>query len=157
MSMAISRSDWDRLVELWDVSEIASIISRALTSLYMLKMGVHEPEVNTRLLQSIQRCEGILGRVLRDLELYINRRAPETMLITLLIDAYGYVDVEKIKDSLLKAIQGLSKLVEMLKREAIDERALKDEDILELESVLRRLSDALSKRIGQIASEIYAF
>lgn len=157
MSMAISRSDWDRLVELWDVSEIASIISRALTSLYMLKMGVHEPEVNTRLLQSIQRCEGILGRVLRDLELYINRRAPETMLITLLIDAYGYVDVEKIKDSLLKAIQGLSKLVEMLKREVIDERALKDEDILELESVLRRLSDALSKRIGQIASEIYAF
>jgi len=155
--MAISRSDWDRLVELWDVSEIASIISRALTSLYMLKMGVHEPEVNTRLLQSIQRCEGILGRVLRDLELYINRRAPETMLITLLIDAYGYVDVEKIKDSLLKAIQGLSKLVEMLKREVIDERALKDEDILELESVLRRLSDALSKRIGQIASEIYAF
>jgi len=157
MSMAISRSDWDRLVELWDVSEIASIISRALTSLYMLKMGVHEPEVNTRLLQSIQKCEDILGRVLRDLELYINRRAPETMLITLLIDAYGYVDVEKIKDSLLKAIQGLSKLVEMLKREAIDERALKDEDILELESVLRRLSDALSKRIGQIASEIYAF
>ena len=157
MSMAISRSDWDRLVELWDVSEIASIISRALTSLYMLKMGVHEPEVNTRLLQSIQKCEGILGRVLRDLELYINRRAPETMLITLLIDAYGYVDVEKIKDSLLKAIQGLSKLVEMLKREVIDERALKDEDILELESVLRRLSDALSKRIGQIASEIYAF
>ena len=157
MSMAISRSDWDRLVELWDVSEIASIISRALTSLYMLEMGVCEPEVNTRLLQSIQRCESILGRVLRDLELYINGRAPETMLVTLLIDAYGDVDVEKIKDSLLRAIQGLNKLVEMLKREVIDEHILEDEDVLELESVLSRLSDALSKRVGQIASEIYTF
>jgi len=65
--------------------------------------------------------------------------------------------VEKIKDSLLKAIQGLSKPVEMLKREVMDARTLKGEDVLELESVLRRLSDALSKRIGQIASEIYAF
>ena len=157
MSMAISRSDWDKLVELWDVSEIASIISRALTSLYMLKMGVYEPEVNTRLLQSIQRCESILGRVLGDLELYINGRAPETMLVTLLIDAYGDVDAEKIKDSLLRAIQGLNKLVEMLKRGVIDEHILEDEDVLELESVLSRLSDALSKRVGQIASEIYAF
>ena len=157
MSMAVSRSDWDRLVELWDVSEIASIISRALTSLYMLKMRVCEPEVNTRLLQSIQRCESILGRVLRDLELYINGRAPETMLVTLLVDAYGDVDVEKIRDSLLRAIQGLNKLVEMLKCGVIDEHILENEDVLELESVLRRLSDALSKRIGQIASEIYTF
>ena len=157
MSMAISRSDWDRLVELWDVSEIASIISRALTSIYMLKMRVREPEVNTRLLQSIQRCKSILDMVLRDLELYISGRAPETMLVTLLTDAYGYVDMEKIKDRLLKATQGLNKLVEMLKRGVIDERILEDEDVLELESVLSKLSDVLSKRVGQIASEIYTF
>jgi len=157
MSMAISRSDWDRLVELWDVSEAASIISRTLASLYMLKMGVCGPEVITRLLQSIKKCGSILGRVLRDLELYIDGRAPETTLVTLLIDAYGHVDVEKIRGSLLKATQGLNKLIEALERGVVDESVLKEEDVLELENVLRRLSDALSRRVGQIASEVYTF
>ena len=146
-----------RLVELWNVSEIASTISKALTSLYILKMDVYEPKINTRLLQNIGRCEDILSKILRDIELYIDGRTPETVLVTLLIDAYGDVNIEKIRNSLLRAIQGLNKLVEMLKRGVIDECVLKDKDVLELEDVLKRLSDALSKRVGQIASEIYTF
>jgi len=157
MLMAVSRSDWDKLVELWAVSEIASTISKALISLYILKMGAYEPEINTELLQNIGKCEGIISKILRDIELYINGRAPETMLVTLLIDAYGDVDVEKIRDSLLRAVQGLSKLVDMLRRGVVDECVLKDKDVLESENVLRKLSDALSKRVGQIASEIYTF
>ena len=136
---------------------MASTISKALTSLYILKMDVYEPKINTRLLQNIGRYEDILSKILRDIELYIDGRAPETMLVTLLIDAYGDVNIEKIRNSLLRAIQGLNKLVEMLKRGVIDECVLKDKDVLELENVLSRLSDALSKRVGQIASEIYTF
>jgi len=30
MSIAVSRSDWDRLVELWNVLKVASTISKAL-------------------------------------------------------------------------------------------------------------------------------
>jgi len=157
MSMAISSSDWERLVELWDLSELVSIVSRALASLYMLKMGVYEHKINMRLLHDIEKCRRILERALKDLELYINGKAPETMLVTLLINAYGRVDAENIKNHLLNALQGLNKLDKMRKREIIDRSALEDKNVLELEDVLRRLSDTLSRKAEQLASEIYAF
>jgi len=57
MSMAFSRSNWERLVELWNLSELASIVSRALASLYMFKMGIYEPEINLRLLHNIEKMQ----------------------------------------------------------------------------------------------------
>ena len=57
MFIVVSRSDWKRLVELWNLSELASIVSRALVSLYMLKMGAYEPKINLRLLHDIEKCE----------------------------------------------------------------------------------------------------
>jgi len=150
MPMAISRSDWKRLVELWDLSELVSIVSRALASLYMLKMGVYEPKINVRLLRDIEKCRSLLERVLKDLELYIDGKAPETMLVTLLIKAYGQVDVEDIKDRLFNAIQGLNKLDKMKKREIIDKSVLDDKSVLELEDVLRRLSDTLTSLSGKL-------
>ena len=150
MPMAISRSDWKRLVELWDLSELVSIVSRALASLYMLKMGVYEPKINVRLLRDIEKCRSLLERVLKDLELYIDGKAPETMLVTLLIKAYGQVDVEDIKDHLFNAIQGLNKLDKMRKHEIIDRSVLDDKSVLELEDVLRRLSDTLTSLSGKL-------
>ena len=79
------------------------------------------------------------------------------MLVTLLINAYGRVDAENIKNHLLNALQGLNKLDKMRKREIIDRSALEDKNVLELEDVLRRLSDTLSRKAEQLASEIYAF
>ena len=157
MSMAVSRSNWEKLVELWDLSELASIVSRALASLYMLKMGVYEPKINLRLLHDIEKCREILERALKDLELYINGKAPETILVTLLINAYGRVDAEDIKNHLLNAVQGLNKLDEMKKYEILDKSVLDDEDVLELEDALKGLSDALSRKTGQLASEVYTF
>ena len=98
----------------------------------------------------------ILERALKDLELYIDGKASETILVTLLINAYGRVDAEDIKNHLLNAIQGLNKLNEM-RNEILDKSVLDDKNILELEDLLKGLSDTLSRKIGQLASEVYTF
>lgn len=156
--MVISRSNWERLVELWDISEVASTISKTLISLYMIKAGLHEPEVDVKvLIHGIKKCRNILMKVLTDLELYINNEAPETELTTLLIEAYGDVNVEKIRDHLGRAIQGLDKLIKTFSRKPPDTDILKDRDVIELENILRKLSDTLSRKVGRMASEIYTF
>jgi hypothetical protein len=110
--MVISRSNWERLVELWDISEIASTISRALASIYMVKTGLREPEVNVKMLiRSIKKCRVVLRKLLEDLDLYISDKAPETELVTLLINAFGDTDVEKIRGYLNRALQGLENLL----------------------------------------------
>ncbi|MCS7374847.1 MAG: hypothetical protein NDF56_07705 [archaeon GB-1845-036] len=154
--MAISRSDWEKLTELWDISEIASTVSRILASLYMLKMGVHKPEISTKLLLEIEKCRKLLRKIIEDLELHAHDKAPETILVTLLINAYGQIDTRKIENNLLSANQGLSKLEKIIKQKTINEDRLKDKDILQLENMLRKLSDALNSKAAQIASEIYA-
>mgnify|MGYP000619073089 CR=1 FL=1 len=155
--MAISRSDWEKLTELWDISEIASTVSRILASLYMLKMGVHKTKISTKLLREIEKCRKLLNKIIEDLELHAYDKAPETILVTLLINAYGHIDTEKIRDNLLSADQGLSKLEKTIRQKTINEKVLKDKDILQLENILRKLSDALTSKAAQIASEIYAF
>lgn len=151
-------SGWGRLGELWDISEVAGAISKALMSLYMLKAGLQEPEVDVKMLMcSVEKCEGILKRLLADLESYMNDEAPETELVTLLIHAYGDVNVERIRDHLNRAIQGLEKLIKALSRKPLDVSVLKDRDVIELEDMLRRLSSRLSREVERMASEIYAF
>jgi len=156
--MVISRSSWEKLVELWDISEIVSTISRALASLYMVKAGLRKPEVNVEMLKrSIEECEVILRKLHEDLDLYMSGIAPETELVTLLINAFGNTDVEKIRRHLNRALQGLEKLVKAIAYEPLDTSILDDKDVVELEDVLRRISDTLSKKVEQMASEIYAF
>ena len=156
--MIISRSSWERLVELWDISEIANTISKALASLYMIKIGLREPEVDVKiLLHNIEKCRSILGKLLIDLDLYISSKAPETALVTLLINAYGDTNVKKIREHLNRAIHGLEKLIKVLAYEPLDISVFKDRDVIELENLLRKLSDTLSRRVEQMASEIYAF
>jgi len=156
--MVISRSGWERLVELWDISEVASTISKTLISLYMIKAGLQEPEINVEvLIRSIEKCRNILKKLLADLELYMNNEAPETELVTLLIDAYGDVNVEKIRDHLSRAIQGLEKLIKAFSCKPLDMGILKDRDVIELENTLRRISNTLSRKVERMASEIYAF
>jgi len=87
-----------------------------------------------RLLHDIEKCRGILEQALKDLDLY--------------------GDKENIKNHLLNALQGLDKLDKMRKH-GIDMTALEDKNILELENVLRRLSDALQRKVDLLlAGEI---
>ena len=155
--MVISRSSWERLVELWDISEVVSIISKALASLHMIEIGLYERGVDVdTLIRNIRSCESILRKLLVDLELYISGKAPESELVTLLMEAYGETDVEKLKHHLKKAIQGLEKLTEMATYRPLDKDMLRDEDIAELENLLTLLSSTLSKKAEQMASELYA-
>lgn len=156
--MAISRGGWEKLAELWDISGIANTISRALISIYVIRAGLREPEVDVKtLMRSIEVCGSILRKLLEDLDLYISGNAPETELVTLLINTYGNTDAEKIRNHLSRAIQGLEKLVKALSCKSLGTGALEDKDVIELENILKILSDALSRKVEQMASEIYAF
>jgi len=46
--MVFFRSNWERLAEFWDISEIANIVSRALVSFYAVKIGVTREHINMR-------------------------------------------------------------------------------------------------------------
>ena len=156
--MAVLRGGWERLVELWDLSELASIVSRALASLYMVEAGLREHEIDVeRLARSIRECGRVLERLLEDLESYVDGRAPETELVTLLVEAYGDTDVRRVRGRLERAIRGIEKLARVLSRGSLDKSLLGDKDVAELEDLLRRLSDALSKKVERMAGEIYAF
>jgi len=156
--MITSRNSWERLVELWDISEVASVVSKALASLYILKVGTYESDLDLVTISSnIKECEKILKKFSEDLELYMSNKAPETVLVTILINSFGDVDVEKIKEHLSKAIKGEGKLNKILSEKPIDKKALEDGDLVELERVLGKLSDTLSRKVEQMANEIYAF
>lgn len=134
--MITSRNSWERLVELWDISEVASVVSKALASLYMLKVGTYESDLDLVTISSnIKECEKILKKFSEDLELYMSNKAPETVLVTILINSFGDVDVEKIKEHLSKAIKGEGKLNKILSEKPIDKKALEDGDLVELERV----------------------
>ena len=156
--MITSRSSWEKLVELWDISEVASVVSKALASLYMLKVSTCESDLDLNTISSnVKECEKVLKKFSEDLELYMDNKASETVLVTILIDSFGDVDVEKIKEHLSKAIKGVGKLNKILSEKPIDRKALEDGDLVELERVLSKLSDTLSKKVERMANEIYAF
>ena len=157
--MVVLRGGWERLVELWDLSGLASIVSRALTSLYMIEAGLPGRGIDVeRLARNIKECKRVLERLLEDLESYAGGGAPETELVTLLVEAYGDTDVGRLRKRLERAIRGAEKLAGMLS-EGLQEggSVLGDRDVAELEELLRRLSDVLGKKVERMAGEIYAF
>ena len=156
--MIISKSTWEKLTDLWNISEIASTVSRALASLYIVKTGLHRTEIDIKTVSyNIEKCREVLERILTELELYMNKKAPETELVTLVINAYGDVDTNKILRHVRMAINGIEKVIEALSEETLNMKLFKDADVVKLEDLLKRLSDVVSKKVEQMANEIYAF
>ena len=156
--MSILRDSWRKLVELWDMAEIADIISSTLISIYMVEARLHQPEIDVKtLMRNIEKCRYVLSKLLEDLDMYMNGEAPETKLVSMIMEAYSDTNVKEVRNRLSRAIHGLEKLVKTISREPLDTSVLKDRDVIELEDVLKRLSDVLSRKIDRIANEMYTF
>ncbi len=140
------------------MSEIASIISKALISLHIIKSRLTRAPIDTKtLIRNFKSCEYVLRIFLEELDMYREGKSPETEAVEIIIEAYGDTDVERIRKHLSRAIQGLKKLVRALEHKSFDTDILRDKDVAELEDVLQKLSDLLSRKVSELASGIYAF
>jgi len=131
--------------------------SRALTAIYMLKAcRDYGFEVDfERILQSLEFCANVLRMFFDKLEQYAEGLAPET--ISILEDALGSADIQRMLKLLARALRGAEELVNVLESRAFGWEPLDDSNVAELEEALEKLSKALIPRAENLASEVFSF
>jgi len=150
---------WLKFSELWDLTELSSAISRALTAIYMLKAGRNYGfKANfEKTLQNLESCAKVLRMFFEELEQYAEGLAPETEIVSMLEDAFGTTDSQKMLKQMTEALRGVEKLINALKSGTFGWEILDDRDVAELEELLEKLSRALSTRVERMAGELFGF
>ena len=152
--MTIFLSNWRRLSELWDLSEMVNVISEFLLYLTLIK------SVDLKLLEKImsiddlknksKKCLLLLRHINKELENWHELKLVEHPLVTLIIDAMGNISYEKIRDALVRAMTTLN---DLNKIQSIDEvKRIKSIDFVM--NFLRKLMDALMDRTTSLAREL---
>lgn len=161
--MIARRKYWEQLTELWDLSETASIISEALLSLIALKTlvlskAIEDSAFIKELLRRASRCHDFLNKLIQELHLYAQSKASESPFVSILIEALGTEDYEKLHSELEKALSSIKVIKSISKlSELINIFTKKEKEIEALKSLLESLSETLTKKTGKLASELFTF
>lgn len=156
--MVVSKSSWEKLAELWKISEAAAIVSKALISLYMVNASLYRAEINLETLRdNLEACRKLFERIIQDLNEYMAHKIPETELITLLIEAFGNIDIDKIRKRIETALQSLLKINEAVVSRSLNKDLLEEKNIIELKETLKILSAGLSGKVEQTALSLRRF
>ena len=132
VSMSISRSGWERLAELWSISEIATVLPRASMSLQIIGMCMHSCEVDVyELVQDIAKCKNFLQGILKDLGLCVTGEASEAELVALLMERQ--VQMQSVES----AMHGIEKVFEAAKNRTLNGDTLRDKDVTNLDKAFR--------------------